>query len=797
MATISVTNTSELNTAMAQAKAGDTILLASGNYGAFSTGNDYATAVTIKSANAGAPAAFSSVALNGATGITFDSITFDYKFKAGDPLHVSPFTVSGSSNIAFRNSIFDGDVASGTNSIDNGYALGNGLMITGCNNVTVESSVFKTWMRGLVIGESSNINVLKNEVTGIRSDGMNFVQVQKILVEGNNIHDFRAAPNSDDHSDMIQFWTTGTTAASTDITIRNNTLNIGQGTWAQSLFMRNELVDQGQAGTSMYYKNVLIENNTITNAHTHGITVGEADGLIVRSNVVIAGTMNLNNAYNAAYVSQFGATSGIMVPFIHLSNASDNVTATGNSYSGASWSTSPRLDGYTNQSDWTVTANTYYADKASIPVGSGSSNSGGSTTPTPTPVPDPIPDPTPTPVPTPTPTPIPVPTPTPTPTPTPAGTLPVLDDYVLNLAKLTKAALQYDAKIITVGGEKMVHLDGIKDYVDLGRLTAFEKSTKISFEVDFSRDVADGKEARLVWNHTKFGLALEGDGLKVQVATAREGFKTINVTNLGLNDTDNHTVRVIMDEVSNRLQVVLDGKVVLNTSSTDLKFIGAGGYEHGWMLGTPWDRYFQGDISDFRIEAKADFVAHTSTTTTAGVTATPSIVKASVSSLYGTTTVNKTAVVEKTAVQTALTDTNKVAVVDTHHAADNKLAGLFGGQFEKAFVVSDTGRLVQTATEKAAPVLSSFASLIHTKAAAPAASVVVDTGADRLQVKLNHIIAQNDDDLDAHMAGSGGNPALAHVHDADSYTSAADADVAPIEHIDTGFHHFDGHALFA
>ena len=418
MATISVTNTSELNTAMAQAKAGDTILLASGNYGAFSSGNDYSSAVTIKSANAGAPASFSSVALNSATGITFDSITFDYRFKAGDPLHTDPFTVSGSSNIVFRNSNFDGDVASGMNSIDNGYAVGRGLLITTSNGVTVENSVFKTWMRGIVVGESSNVNILKNEVTGIRSDGMDFAQVQNVRIEGNNIHDFRSAPNSDDHADFIQFWTTGTTAPSTDITIRNNTLNIGQGSVAQSLFMRNEVVDQGQAGASMYYKNVLIENNTISNAHIHGITVGETNGLIVRSNVVIAATMNLSNAYNATYAAEYGVSSGIMVPHINLSAVSDNVMATGNSYSGASWSNNPRLDGYTNQPDWTVTANTYYADKASIPVGSGASNSGGSTTPTPTPVPDPIPVPTPTPDPTPTPTPTPDPTPTPTPTPT-------------------------------------------------------------------------------------------------------------------------------------------------------------------------------------------------------------------------------------------------------------------------------------------------------------------------------------------------------------------------------------------
>ena len=146
MATISVSNASGLATAMAQANAGDTILLASGNYGAFSTGNDYASAVTIKSANAGSPATFSSVDLNGATGITFDSINFDYKFKAGDGLEANAVSVSGSTNIAFKNSIFDGDVASGMSSIDNGYAVGRGLLVTASNGVTVEGSVFKSFI---------------------------------------------------------------------------------------------------------------------------------------------------------------------------------------------------------------------------------------------------------------------------------------------------------------------------------------------------------------------------------------------------------------------------------------------------------------------------------------------------------------------------------------------------------------------------------------------------------------------------------------------------------------------------
>ena len=57
--------------------------------------------------------------------------------------------------------------------------------------------------------------------------------------------------------------------------------------WTQSIFMRNEVVDQGLAGANMYYQNVLIENNIIYNAHTHGITVGETIGLTIDHNTAL------------------------------------------------------------------------------------------------------------------------------------------------------------------------------------------------------------------------------------------------------------------------------------------------------------------------------------------------------------------------------------------------------------------------------------------------------------------------------------------------------------------------------
>lgn len=374
----------------------------------------------------------------------------------------------------------------------------------------------------------------------------------------------------------------------------------------------------------------------------------------------------------------------------------------------------------------------------------------------------------------------------------------VLDDYVLNLAKLAKTAFKDNASVVTVGGEKMIHLDGVKDYVDLGRLTALEKSEKVSFEVDFSRDVADGKEARLVWNHQKYGLTLNGDGLMIQVATAREGFKTIKVDNLGLNDTDNHTIRVIMDGVSNRLQVILDGKVVLNTTSTDLKFVGAGGYESGWTLGSPWDRYFRGDISDFKAEAKADFVGGTSVTTPVVATPAPApVVKSPLLSTVGSTWLSRADTVEKTVVPTPTRDTSKVATTDQNDAVNTKLAALLWGASTKQFEVSDKGALVQAPAEKAEPALSKFADLFQTKTAASSAKVVVDTGADRLNVFVKQAAAQNDDDLDAHhMTDVRGTAAISHFVDA--LHDHVVMDTAPVADADLWYHIVDGgHALFA
>lgn len=323
-ASSNVTSSAELMSAMsalASATAGTTILLAPGNYGDLRLNAKYGQPwaqfsgeVTIKSADAAHPATFSSVGLTGVSNLTFDGVKFDYTAAAGALDYIRPFNINGSSNITIENSTFDGDLAHGTGTPIDGYGTGWGLFVSNSSHVTVDNNDFFNWVRAALFSGVDNLTVEGNNVHDNRMDGLTFAQVSHVLIENNFIHDFRTDPANGDHPDMIQFWTAGTTRPSTDITIQGNFLDSGSGAWTQSIFMRNELVDQGKAGLEMYYQNVTIENNVIYNAHTHGITVGETVGLTIQNNTILQ---------NPA--SALTDNPGLYIPTIHVRDASQDV----------------------------------------------------------------------------------------------------------------------------------------------------------------------------------------------------------------------------------------------------------------------------------------------------------------------------------------------------------------------------------------------------------------------------------------------------------------------------------------
>ena len=951
----SVSNSEDLRSALVSAEGGDTIKLAGGDYGqldlltfkTFGVKAIYDSPVTITSADPDDRASFSGMDLREVKNLTFDNVEFDSDYTGGS-VWVSPFKVKDSEGITIRNSLFEGELASGTGDPDtDGFATGKGLRVGGSSDVVIENNEFSTWHRGLIISGSTDVRVTGNDVHSMRSDGMNFIQVEKTLIEDNHIHDFVRAKGSGDHADFIQFWTNGTSKPSADIVIRGNTLDVGDGDGTQSIFMRNDMVDRGLAGEEMFYRNILIEENVILNNHSHGITVGETDGLVIRNNSVLDADETIsasvatpkinvkpqstnvvieqnataaisdygdqpdwavsNNALvqntdvNAEgfYASEFieSSMSGEAIGYIndpngtiaqldagasrlHLDLSPDNLRTAFDVSNDPNSENALIFDaGYTRGPDGLVTdsdaefvwdfgdgtsatgpvvrhayvdAGRYEAtltvvmpdgttsraeseiaimgadmlsydpatglfqaegygtttaiadsDKASvatadghgIDLGASGSQVGigkehlsrlfgadsfdmsmtlhadtlGSTgevarvhtnfllsiaprgevsfqlwtdtqskTLTTTGVtvndgadhdiriafdgetsslmiyvddqlagatevegnmrsdfprslgfgnpwgkqnfdgtltafdlevgnqdfPDykgnlaaipgevePIsvpavdnagednaaepkaPDTEPSPDESAAPETVEDPVdeaPEPQDNDTPDNTEPPSDDatqpeqdrtdvpvddasaplYTADFARI--GTDESDVKLIgdthvvqNADGGAEVMLDGNRDFVALGRIEELEDSQQFNLSLDFQRSNVDSGEERLVWNHAKFGITLQGDALLIHVANT--DLKVFEIANAGVGNTDKHSLSVAVDAEADRLQVVLDGEVLLD-KHTDLDFVGAGGQEWGWSIGTAWNRYYEGSVSAFELDDEAVFV---------------------------------------------------------------------------------------------------------------------------------------------------------------------------------------------
>ena len=339
---LAIRDAASLATALKAPGAGVTLVLAPGEYGALALSGMVGlpgAPLTIRSADARNPASFSRMDIQSSENIVLEYLTFDYRFRRGDSLYSRPFRIGQSRNVTLRHVLFDGDVARGVSSVDDGFGYAFGLSIRNLTGFTLERSEIRNFYRGLAVSRSRDIRILGNDLHDIRMDGMDFAQVQHVLIAGNHIHGFNRSLASADHADMIQFWTAGTDAATRDVVIRGNILNSERGYWTQSIFMRNELVDRGRASTAMFYRDITIDNNVIINAHTHGITVGETASLVIANNTLIRNALS-----EGAKVNDM-----LWTPRIRVASASRNVRITQNAVEA--------IVGFQLQQDWVVSDN--------------------------------------------------------------------------------------------------------------------------------------------------------------------------------------------------------------------------------------------------------------------------------------------------------------------------------------------------------------------------------------------------------------------------------------------------------
>jgi hypothetical protein len=273
MATIQINNAAGLQIALRTVRGGDTLLLAPGNYSNVSISRlNFSTPVTIMSANARDLAHIDQLTVTGSSGFNFKAIDFGRGLNPNEPSWIKLVAVNTSHDIKF-----DGVKVHG--SLDgNPTNDGGGLSFRAAYNVSVINSTFEELSTAASSYESRSVTFAANQFLHLRSDGIQVAATSNITIDRNNFHDF--TPVAGDHPDAIQFFTQGTTIASQNIRISNNTMSQGSGAGFQSIFLRDEL------GT-LPYQNVLIENNTSTHdAAYNGIGVTGGRNVTIRGNSI-------------------------------------------------------------------------------------------------------------------------------------------------------------------------------------------------------------------------------------------------------------------------------------------------------------------------------------------------------------------------------------------------------------------------------------------------------------------------------------------------------------------------------
>lgn len=250
------------------AKNGDTILLDSGTYSNVNIksinidGN-----VTIASKNPDSRALLTDISISGSSGLTVKAIDF----QPVDASRMYTVGAYGSHDITFDDIKVSGPAG------DAGYKV-SPFMIRDSSGVTVSGSEFTHSWHGITLLNTSNVTIADNYLHDIRTDGVRGGGNSQLTISENYFTDFH--PQSGDHPDAIQLWTTNTTVAAKDITITGNAIYRGTGDAIQGIFL-------GEEKGNLPYSNVLIADNLVIGGMYNGIALGNSTESAITDNVVV------------------------------------------------------------------------------------------------------------------------------------------------------------------------------------------------------------------------------------------------------------------------------------------------------------------------------------------------------------------------------------------------------------------------------------------------------------------------------------------------------------------------------
>ena len=344
---IQVSGLEDLQAALSSVAAGDTIILAPGDYGALDlVGLTFDPPVTLTSADPDNMAVISEIYMKSCDGLVLDQLMIDFVPDMETTYHDASIWMNDCANITLSNSILQG--GDSINGIDPdsepgtpapygvlGYPTAKGITIIGGTDITITDTEIADFGRGITFADVDGFNVTNNYIHDTRGSPMTGGDNTKdVLIEGNHFSsaDSWNLGGEGDHGDFIHIFTTAkTTEPHDNIVIRDNFFEQGDGEPILGIYLDDNGLNQG-------FTNVVIEDNLLHNGDTQGIRLENVDGALIQNNTLLPTTTD--GSREPGIVITGGSSdiqlvnnvlSGIYGP--DWDNAgSNNITGSGNLY---------------------------------------------------------------------------------------------------------------------------------------------------------------------------------------------------------------------------------------------------------------------------------------------------------------------------------------------------------------------------------------------------------------------------------------------------------------------------------
>ncbi len=279
---IAVSSAFQLVAAAKMAGAGDTILLASGDYGAVSLANLHPGGmVTIRSADVAHEANFYSVGINVSNNLTLRDVTVSHPLNPGDSLSVAAVTINRSSNVTIANVQISGSLDGSS------FNDGNGIVATSSDHLTIVGSSFRQLHTGIIAARVTDLVIAQNTVTEAR-EGFNVSDIHQALFDRNYATNMQPNYAAGDHPDAFQVSTGGGAAPSSDLTFTNNVMIEGTSGPVGGIFIKSE--------SGVLHSHINIANNYYVGTYRDAIAVSKASDVRITGNTVLDSSKAGNSA---------------------------------------------------------------------------------------------------------------------------------------------------------------------------------------------------------------------------------------------------------------------------------------------------------------------------------------------------------------------------------------------------------------------------------------------------------------------------------------------------------------------